>query len=259
LGVVVFLINGLVFILIGLQLRDVVEGLNEHSRGALLGYAAAVILTVVVVRVVWVYPATYLPRFFSERLRARDPYPPWQYPAIVAWAGLRGVVSLAAALALPIETDAGLPFPGRNLIIVVTFSVILATLVGQGLTLPSLLRRLGITADDEAEREETLARREAARAALMRIDGLTGEPWVPRELAGKLRYRYEHILEHLPDSLDPADVDGDHIAAHDRLRREVLRAQRVAVIELRNRGEIFDEALHRVERDLDLEEVRSEV
>jgi monovalent cation/hydrogen antiporter len=258
-GFVVFLINGLVFILIGLQLRDVLDELGDRSWGDLLGYAAAVVLTVVVVRVVWVFPATYLPRYLSPRLRARDPYPPWQAPAIIGWAGLRGVVSLAAALALPLETDAGAPFPGRDLIIFLTFCVILATLVGQGLTLPLLVRRLGLVADGGSEREETLARREAARAALTHLDGLIGEPWVPHGLAEKLRHRYEHTLEHLPESLDPADQDGDHVAAHDRLRLEVLRTQRQAVIALRNRGVIGDEALHRIERDLDLEEVRAEV
>jgi CPA1 family monovalent cation:H+ antiporter len=116
-----------------------------------------------------------------------------------------------------------------------------------------------LAADGGTEREETLARRKAARAALIRIDELTGEPWVPHNLAEKLRHRFEHTLEHLPESLEASDYDGDHIAAHTRLRLEVVRAQRSAVIELRNAGTIGDEVLHRIERDLDLEELRSEV
>ena len=148
---VVFLVNGLVFILIGLQLQDVHEGLDGRTTGELVSAALAVVATVVVVRVVWVFPATYLVRLVP-RIRARDPFPPWQLPAIVSWAGLRGVVSLAAALALPRETDAGAPFPHRDLIIFLTFAVILATLVGQGLTLAPLVRRLGVAADGETER-----------------------------------------------------------------------------------------------------------
>jgi monovalent cation/hydrogen antiporter len=216
------------------------------------------VATVVIVRVVWVYPATYLPRLIP-RVRAHDPSPPWQIPVIESWAGLRGVVSLAAALALPFRTDAGEPFPQRDLIIFLTFAVILATLVGQGLTLAPLVRRLGVAAGGETGREEALARREAARAALNRLDDLATEPWLPRGLATKLRDRYEHVLEHLPESLDPADLDSNHLAIHDRLRRDVIQAQRLALIDLRNRDVIGDDALRRIERDLDLEELRIEV
>jgi monovalent cation/hydrogen antiporter len=182
-----------------------------------------------------------------------------QIPAIVSWAGLRGIISLAAALALPLETDAGAPFPQRDLIIFLTFTVILATLVGQGLTLAPLVNWLGVAADGATEREETLARRKAALAALHRLDDLASESWIPHGLAEKLRARYKHTLEHLPESLDPADLDGDHVATHDRLRREVIQAQRLAIIDLRNRGAIGDDALRRIERDLDLEELRTEI
>ncbi len=212
--------------------------------------------TVVIVRVVWVYPGTYLPRLIPQ-IRIRDPFPPWQIPAIESWAGLRGVVSLAAALALPRETETGAPFPQRDLIIFLTFAVILATLAGQGLTLAPLVRWLGVAADAGREREETLARRKAAQAALRRLDDLTSESWLSLDLADKLREHYQHVLEHLPKSLDPADLDRDHLAAHDRLRREVVQAQRLAIIELRDRGAIGDDALRRIERDLDLEELRT--
>lgn len=169
------------------------------------------------------------------------------------------MVSLAAALALPLQTSAGKPFPQRDLIIFLTFAVILATLVGHGLTLAPLVRRLGVAGDGGTEREEILARREMARAVLSKLDEFAGEPWVPEVLAHKMRYHYEHVLEHLPESLDPADVDSDHVGTHDQLRREVVRVQRMAAIELRNRGTIGDDALRRVERDLDLEEIRTQV
>lgn len=145
-GFVVFLINGLVFILIGLQLRSVREGLADWATAKLAYATLAVVVTVIVVRIVWVFPTTYLTRLIPT-VRARDPLPPWQLPAIASWAGPRGVVSLAAALALPYATKAGAPFPQRNLIVFLTFAVILATLVGQGLTLAPLVRRLGVAGD----------------------------------------------------------------------------------------------------------------
>jgi hypothetical protein len=245
-------INGLVFILIGLQLRAAWAGMNARPLGELVSAMIAVVATVVIVRIIWVFPATYLPRLIP-RVRARDPFPPWQVPAIESWAGLRGLVSLAAALALPHQTAAGGPFPQRELIILLTFVVILATLVGQGLTLAPLVRWLGVAQDGGIEREETLARREAARAALSRLDDLASEPWLPLGLTDKLRDRYQRLLAHLPVSLDPADLDHDKIAAYDRARREVVQAQRLAIIDLRNRDVIGDDALHRIERDLDLE------
>nr|MBA3414945.1 cation:proton antiporter [Chloroflexia bacterium] len=254
---VVFVINGLVFVLIGLQLPGVLEALAERPVAEVALAAVAVSLTAVLVRIAWVFPATYLPRLLIPGVAARDPSPPWQPVAVISWAGLRGVVSLAAALALPLETASGAPFPARNLIVFLTFVVILVTLVGQGLTLPWLLRRLGLADDGVVEREVTLARREAARAALDRLDGLTAEAWVPAADASALREQYGHRLDHVPESLDPADEDHDHVGAHRRLRREVLAAERQAVVALRDTGQISDEAMHRVERDLDLAEGRT--
>lgn len=256
--VTVFLVNGLVFILIGLQLPAVIEGLGERSVTDLAWSAVAVSLATILVRIAWVFPATYLPRRLFPRLRERDPSPPWQYPMVLSWAGLRGVVTLAAALALPLETDAGVPFPDRDLVIFLAFCVILVTLVGQGLSLPPLIRRLGIRDDGVVVRDELLARREATLAAMARLDDLLGEDWVPIESVRTLRARYEHRLEHFPATLDPADGDEVHLTAHERLRRDVLSVERRTVIALRDRGAIGEEALHRVQYDLDLAEERSE-
>ena len=254
---VIFVINGLVFVLIGLQLPEVLEALAERPAGELARAAAAVCLTTILVRIAWVFPATYVPRWIVPGLAARDPSPSWRPIAVLSWAGLRGVVSLAAALALPLEAGNGTPFPARDLILFLTFCVILATLVGQGLTLPWLIERLGLGDDGSVEREETLARREAILSGLAYLDRVGPEPWVPDDLAQALRQSYEHRLEHYPASLDPADVDGDHVDTHERLRGELLDAERSALIALRDRGAIGDEALRRVERDLDLAEVRA--
>jgi CPA1 family monovalent cation:H+ antiporter len=254
----VFTINGLVFILIGLQLRHVIAALGTWATPELVAAVLAIVGTVVIVRIVWVYPATYLPRLIPS-VRVKDPAPPWTIPAIESWAGLRGVVSLAAALALPYQTAAGEPFPQRDLIVFLTFAVIMATLLGQGLTLPLLIRRLGVVGDDGTDQEETLARRKAAEAALHRLDTLEREPWVPKGLTDKLRIRYEHMLKHLPESLDPADRDDELIAAYEQVRQEILQAQREAIIQLRDDGVIGDDTLRRVMRDLDLEELRTEI
>src|SRR6266704_2204656 len=163
-----FLLNGFVFILIGLQLPDVLRALsgNSISIQRLFWDALLISLAVVLIRILWVFPATYLPRLIFKKLCKHDPYPKWQHVTIVAWTGMRGVVSLAAALALPDTKQGGSPFPGRDLILFLTFVVILATLVVQGLSLPPLIRWLGIKDDGSMEKEEREARLEANQAAL---------------------------------------------------------------------------------------------
>ncbi len=183
---VVFLLNGIIFILIGLQLPAVVGGLRSESWFALLLHAAAVSATVVLTRILWVFPATYLPRLISKRIRARDPHPAWQPVAIIAWSGMRGVVSLAAALALPLSTAAGAPFPGRNEIIFLSFCVILVTLVFQGLTLPLLVRALGIANDgvDLIAKSALPARKQTKRPSLSSRRWLTSAATTPIALSG---------------------------------------------------------------------------
>jgi CPA1 family monovalent cation:H+ antiporter len=144
------------------------------------------------------------------------------------------------------------------LIVFLTFCVILLTLVGQGLTLPPLIARLGLVDDGASDREYALARREGARAVIAYLDGLAGQKWVPSETAATMRGHYEHRLRHVPDSLDPADSDHDHLGAHDRLRQEIVNVERRTIVALRNSGQIGNEALRRAEYDLDLSELRSE-
>src|SRR2546426_14763 len=155
--VVVFALEGLIFIITGLALRPILAGWSGPFARELVSGAVLVSVTIIVARFVWVFPATYLPRFFSARVRKRDPYPPWQFPAVVSWAGLRGGESLVLAAAIPTMTAAGAPFPGRDLIIAITFAVILVTLLGQGFTLAPLLRWLGVRATGGEERREEIA------------------------------------------------------------------------------------------------------
>ncbi len=194
-SILVFILNASLFILVGLQLPQVLDGLDAWSTSELATAAFAVCAAVILIRLVWVYPFAYGPRFLFRRIRERDPYPPWQVPAVLGWAGMRGAVSLAAALAIPLETDSGAPFPGRELIIFLAFSVILATLVLQGLSLPFVIRVLGLEEDGLDAREDAKARLRAAEAALARIDELADEDWVRDDTAERLRGGYRFRID----------------------------------------------------------------
>ena len=247
-NVLVFLLNGLAFILIGLQLPEIIGGLGGYSAADLARSGVLVSLTVVLVQIIWVFPATY---------------PPPQSVTVIGWAGMRRVVSLAAALSLPLTTEPGAPFPERSLILFLTFCVILTTLVVQGLSLP-LLIRLGLEDDGQAEQEEVQARVRAAEAALRRLGELETEAWVRSDTAERMRglynYRRDRFLARArtrfgTDLGSPSGVSGGEdpegrSGDYQRLLRELVRAQRGALLGLRDGGEIADEALRRVEHDL---------
>jgi CPA1 family monovalent cation:H+ antiporter len=202
---------------------------------------------------VWVFPATYLPRFLSAKVRARDPYPKAASVAVVSWAGMRGVVSLAAALSLPAD------LPGRSIIVFLTFSVILSTLVLQGITLPWIIRILGVRADGETDAEERDARLLAAQAAVDEIVRLERKWPDHQPLIDQLRSQYQHRVSHIePDGEGPRDEAERELLEHRQIRHAVIEAERNAVIGLRDAGRISDDVLRRVERDLDLEELRLE-
>jgi monovalent cation/hydrogen antiporter len=256
--ILAFLLNSLLFVLVGLQLPHVLDALAGRSSARLAADAMIVCGAVMVIRVLWVFPSTYLPRWMFRRIRERDPYPPWQIPALVSWMGMRGAVSLAAALALPLTTKAGAPFPGRDLVVFLTFMVILATLVVQGLTIPAVIRVLGLEDDRIGEREESKARIHAADAALERLEELLDEDWVRDDTAERMRGLYGFRRNRFAARFDDSD-DGEieeRSANYQRLRRELLEAERRALVQLRNEGRINDEVMRKVERDLDLEDSR---
>src|SRR5918992_573042 len=186
-SILVFILNAALFTLVGLQLPLVLDGLDGWSTVELVGAAAAVCAAVVLARVLFVFPFMYVPKRLRRGIRQRQPTPRWDYGAVLSWAGMRGAVSLAAALAIPLETDAGTPFPGRSLIIFLAFTVIMFTLVVQGLTLPVVIRALGVEDDGAEAREEAKARKRAAQAALERLEELTGEDRVLEETAQRPR------------------------------------------------------------------------
>jgi monovalent cation/hydrogen antiporter len=213
---------------------------------------------VIVVRILWVFPATYLPRLLFKSLRQRDPYPSWRNVAVVAWTGMRGVVSLAAALALPFTLDNGRPFPGRELILFLTFVVILVTLVFQGLTLPLLIKWLKVKEDSSDEQEEREARLKANQAALSRLNDLAMSEHVDEATLDRMRAEYEDRIAQLeqPGNGGGSPGGGLFSSHYERLAREALKQERRTIIELRNQRIINDEVLRRIQRDLDLAETR---
>ncbi|MGH2934552.1 MAG: Na+/H+ antiporter [Gaiellaceae bacterium] len=251
--ILVFLVNALLFVLVGLQLRRIVDALSGLSSPRITEYAALVCATVIVTRIVCVPIFTYLPRFLFRSVRTSDPYPPWQSPALLSWIGIRGAVSLVAALALPTS------FPDRQLIVFLTFAVIVATLVLQGLTLPSLIRVLGITDDGGAEREDAKARIRAAEAALARLEELVADGAVRPETAERLRGAFGFRRDRFRARYDGDDGDRaieEQSIAYQRVMRELLAAEQAALLALRNDRIIDDVVAQRVQRDLDLEAAR---
>jgi Na+/H+ antiporter len=256
-----FLLNAALFVLVGLQLRTVVDGISGRAAGDVLGYALVISAVVIGARIVWANTIPYVIRAIDRRPQQRERRVGWRPRAIIAWSGMRGAVSLAAALALPFETDAGEPFPQRNLIIFLTFAVIFATLVVQGLTLPTLIRRLHITSDGAEEDEEIRARLEATRAALEQLDALAAEDWTRDETIERMRAMYEYRQRRFKARAGKIEDDGyeERSLHYQQMVQSVLAAQRERLVTLRNEGAISNEVMNRVVREFDLEETRLEI
>lgn len=252
---IVFLLEGLVFILIGLYLPSAMEALKHYSIGTLLGQAAILSAVVILVRLVGVFPSAYGLRFLARLFGATWPYPPWRHVAFIGWAGMRGGDSLVIALALPLTTSSGAPFPARELIIFLTFAVILATLVIQGFTFGPSIRLLGLRDDGKLAEEEHRARRAAAEAGLARLEELAKEPDAPKEHVDALRDVHARRLHHLMVKDAPVLFHSkrEYFAVYRRLRGAMLEAERQALIRLRDEGVISDSVLHVIQHDFDLE------
>jgi monovalent cation/hydrogen antiporter len=254
---VIYLIEGLLFLLTGFQMRLLFEKSKAFPLHDILFATVLVAVIIIVARFAWVYPATYLPRLLNKRLREREPRPTWRSVFVIAFTGVRGAVSLAAALALPFTLPGGEGFPYRDLILFVSFGVILITLVGLGLGLPPVVRWLGVAdaghAESIAEHEsEIAARREALGVALKSLDTITDNRELSDEVVKLLRARHETRANQLPGSLEPDDRDVS--AAGIDLTRELISAERKFIHMLLRDGKITDETRRRIERDLDLEE-----
>jgi monovalent cation/hydrogen antiporter len=257
--ILTFLLNAVLFLLVGLQLPRVVEGLSGQGPGELVAWGLLVSAVVIGVRLLWMLLIPYAVQMADRHASHGPRRAPFAERLAIGWAGMRGSVSLAAALAIPLQTDAGAAFPNRDLIIFLAFGVIIVTLVGQGLTLGPLINRLGLWDDGVEEREERVARQRLADAGLGRIDQLDNPDWISEESLGRAR----SILDYRSRRFSAlAGGDGDEFEqrtdAWRRLMHELYNAQREELVEMRNRGEISDEVRRKIERDLDLEESRLE-
>jgi monovalent cation/hydrogen antiporter len=249
---ITFLLNGFVFIVMGLEVPLLLRTLTLEQALTLIGIGVVVTGLLVLVRTLWILATVYLP----QRMRGqRDALP---CSVVLSWAGMRGVVSLAAALALPLTLPGGGPFPGREALLVVTLTVIVLTLVGQGLTLPSFIRWLRLGVDTGLREEEARARARLLEAATRRLDEL--DPVWPghRPLLDQLRETFRHRSEHVERQRDTAagNEEDQELIEHREIRRTVIGAEREALLRLRAEGEISDEILRDLERELDLEERR---
>ncbi|GHO46864.1 Na+/H+ antiporter [Ktedonospora formicarum] len=256
---VVFLLNGMIFILIGLQLRGVVERLAEAhiSLISAVVYAIVVCFVLAAVRMIWVFPGAYLGRIGGKVQRE---VPPWQHILIVGWTGMRGIVSLASALALPLVIEGGAPFPQRDLIIFITFVIILVTIIGQGLSLPLLIRWLKITTDGSEEREKHKARLKVALSAQTRLHELVEQELITKEFALKMKKRYAsrvqlHTARYHGERDEEAEVHSTKVA---QLEQDLLEVELDALVRLRNEEWISDEVMRRVQQELDFEWLRLE-
>jgi monovalent cation/hydrogen antiporter len=257
----IYSIEGLVFLVTGLQARSLISGSSSYSTSE-LGLSAAVVCAVVILsRFVWMYPATYIPRWLFRGLARRDPAPPWQWPFAIAFTGIRGTVSLAAALAIPLITEGGQPFPHRDLILVLTFAVILVTLVGQGLLLPAVIRALGLAnagrREHAAERgREFVARRKAIEAASAHLENLQRDLALPTEIVRPLQSRLADRLKYVRNR---SDGDSEHeklMLLNDVTELSLLAAERDAVNDLYRSGELQSEPRRRIERELDMRDAQ---
>jgi monovalent cation/hydrogen antiporter len=255
----IYLIEGMVFLVTGLQARSLLAQSSSYSTAELVISAAVVCAVVIVARFVWTFPAIYVPRWLSPRLARRDPSPPWQWPFALAFTGVRGMVSLAAALAIPLMTERGQPFPHRDLILILTFAVILVTLVGQGLLLPTVIRALGLANAGRREqavekRQEFAARRKAIEAAEERLETLRRERDLPMDIVEPLHARHADRLKYVDNK-----SDGDHeklVVQGDDVKLQLLSAERDTVNELYRSGALHGEPRRRIERELDLRDAQ---
>ena len=254
-----FILNGLVFVLIGLQLPHVLGGIHDYRLGTLLLYGALFSGLVIVLRLIWMFPGARLANLIRTRiLHQNDKLPSWRGILVAGWTGMRGVIALAAAIALPETLANGNPFPQRDLIVFLAFSVIFVTLVLQGLTLPFVVRALGVAGGpkDETEDEEKLARREMLDAALAYLEESRQENETEfQEIYDDLTGHYRHRLAAVSGNDDPENgLTPEHRERHIRLLRDLLRVERQTALRLRNQGRINDETLRQIEYELDLRE-----
>ncbi len=255
----VFLLNGVVFILIGLQLPAIVRGLEGYSLSDAILYAVVISIVTILIRIMWVFPGAYLPRICSKRIRTKEPNPGWKAVFITAWSGMRGVVSLAAALSVPLTLQSGESFPHRNLILFITFSVILVTLVLQGLSLSPLIRLLKLEMKEDSAVQEQSIRLRLASVALEHMEKSYADESATIDAFVRLRERYKRMVENTSKKLEKEEnvrKVPEFLAGYRKMLLELVHIRRKELTKMRHSKEFNDELLREKEAELDLEEAR---
>ncbi len=255
----VFILNGVVFILIGLQLPEIMKGIEGYSIGEVMVYAIVISLVTIFIRILWVYPATYLPRWFSRKIRKKEKRPDVKMVFIVAWSGMRGVVSLASALAIPLTIAPGTRFPHRELILFITFIVIFFTLVLQGLSLPYFIKWLNIAEKDKDEENKLEITMLLSSSVLKFLDANYQKDLINNPLFAQLKSRHEGIVEDIEKRLSPTasgEERSPHIAPYRKVLLELIDVRRKELVYMRDSKQFVAELLRSVELELDLEEAR---
>ena len=254
---VVFALNGLVFILIGLELPVIINGLEGYSKTEAVLFALLITAVVIVTRMVFVISSSYFTQFIGKYITVAQRKPGWRGPFILGWAGMRGVVSLASALSVPLALQNGLPFPHRNLILFITFVVILVTLVFQGLTLPLVIRWINPTDLDvriPEDEQETKIRLKLLKVALTYLHDNYAAESSTNELVENLKNRMESDLHQTKRHLDSLESDGDNVARYNEIMTDIINVKREELHRLRNVQEFDDEVIRKEEAQMDLEE-----
>jgi monovalent cation/hydrogen antiporter len=254
-----YVIEGMVFLITGLQARTVIGRIGDYGLAQLAASAAVIMAVIITARFVWVFPSIYMPRWLFPAIRRKDPSPPWQWAFVLSFTGIRGIVSLAAALALPFLMSNGKAFPYRDHILFLTFSVILITLTGQGLMLPWVIRKLGLSHAGRREREadrvkEHKARAEAVNAAAELLGQVAAERDLPADVVEAIRVQHRDRLKHIDHGSETTEDHRQHRGLHDEVERLLIEAERKAINELYRSGQLKDEGRRRLERELDMRE-----
>jgi Na+/H+ antiporter len=258
----VMILNGLVFILIGLELPVIISGLERYSIWEACVYGLIISVVVIALRIVWIYTGTYIPRWMSSKIRRVEPSPGWKGPLVMGWAGMRGVVSLAAALSIPTTTAGGLAFPHRNLIIFITFVVILVTLVFQGLTLPLLVRKIKMEEIDPQipeEQQEAAIRLRLLKVSIERINQEYGAELEKTGLLSSLKKEMENALQHSSkrlESMECEEMETAEMKVYRKVLKDLYRLQRNELHQIRREKEFSDEVIRKQEMQIDLSDTK---
>lgn len=254
-----FIINGLVFTLIGLELPLILKNLQTELLSTLILYGLIISIIVILARLIWVYPMAYLPRLFFPSIARKDPMPSWKILFVVGWSGMRGIVSLAAALSIPFLLSPGVVFPHRDVIIFVTYCVIVVTLIVPALSLPIILNFLHLPDDENEMKQEAIARVLTTKNSIEVIQIFSEKENIPKEIINDFRKHLDRRLKIINTQLDekPYSTLIDEYVTLKKLIFATIASERKTLLELRKTGEINEEVFHRLSDELDIEEMRA--